>query len=282
MYVEKSKELACQINSFVPEKGKIAVWWIGQSGFVVKTSKYCFITDPYLSTTLEDATINCGPEMKHVRMMTIPVEPDEITCADFILCSHDHGDHYDAESVKGILKGSPQCKVIVPPAAKPSLIKDGICESKILVVGTEDKYEQDQLEVTAIKAKHNKFDYSEEFGYPYVGYFIQTNGVCIYHAGDSILFDELPELLRTKNIDIGLIPINGYDDLRVKTGFQSNFMYNEAADLAKYAGVKVMIPCHYDMFTANTEQIGRFVNYMNANEGMPKYLVPVIGEPMII
>ena len=280
--IEKSKKLADSINSFAPEEGEIAVWWLGQSGFVIKTSNYCFITDPYLSTTLEDATVNCGPEMKHVRMTPIPVLPEDITCADFVLCSHDHGDHYDAKSVQGILRGSLHCKVIVPPAAKASLLKDGIPESRILVVGTEDRYKQENLEITAIRAKHNNFDYTEMFGYPYVGYIIHVHGKTIYHAGDTILFDELPEILKAENIDLGLIPVNGYDDLRIQTGFQSNFMYYEAADLAKFAEIKLMIPCHYDMFTANTEQIGRFVNYVNAADNMPKYLIPIIGEPLII
>ena len=151
-----------------------------------------------------------------------------------------------------------------------------------MLVGKEDTATQEGLEISAIKAKHNHFDYTEEYGYPYVGYIIRTGGVTLYHAGDTILFDELPELLKRQGVDIGIIPVNGYDELRIKTGFQSNFMYNEAADLAKYAGVKVMIPCHYDMFTANTEQIGRFVNYINGQEGMPKYLLPIIGEALMI
>jgi L-ascorbate 6-phosphate lactonase len=280
--MEKSKNLANAINSFVPEDGKLAVWWIGQSGFVIRTPKYCFVTDPYLSTTLEDATVNCSPEMKHVRMTPIPVSPEDITCVDYILCSHDHGDHYDAVSVRALLNANPSAKVIVPPAAKPSLLNDEIPKDRIFSVGTRDRYQQPELEITAIQAKHNNFDYTEEFGYPYVGYIIRVQGITIYHAGDTILFEELPEMLKAENIDVGLIPVNGYDDARVKAGFQSNFLFDEAADIAKYAGMKLIIPCHYDMFTVNTEQIGRFVNYINAEKNMPKYLVPVIGEPLII
>ena len=42
-----------------------------------------------------------------------------------------------------------------------------------------------------------------------------------------------------------------------------------------------MIPCHYDMFTLNTEQIGKFVNYVNNKKGMPDYWIPVIGEMLL-
>ena len=39
-----------------------------------------------------------------------------------------------------------------------------------------------------------------------------------------------------------------------------------------------MIPCHFDMFTINTVEVGRFVNYVNRESDMPPYWVPVVGE----
>lgn len=194
--IEKSSELAAAINTEVPGKDEIYLWWLGQSGFVIRTEKYCLVTDPYLSTTLEDSTKDMGPEMRHIRMMPIPVLPEKLTDVDFILCSHDHGDHYDAATVSGILRGSPGCRVIVPPAAAPSLLRDGVPEEKIIRVGEGDMFTIPDLEVTAIRAKHNQFDYTPEYGYPYVGYIIHTGGVCIYHAGDCILYDRLKDELK--------------------------------------------------------------------------------------
>lgn len=279
--IERSKVLADRINSFVPATGTIAIWWLGQSGFVIRDHDYCIVTDPYLSTTLEDLTKDFGPEMKHIRMTPIPVNPWDLHCVDYVICSHDHGDHYDRASVEGILEGSPNCKVIGPPAVIAACLKDSISKERLISVGTEDEYTLGGLKITAMKAKHNNFDYSDEYGFPYVGYFIRLGSTCIYHAGDTILFDGIRELISKENVDIGLIPINGYDDQRVKAGFQSNFKYSEAADLAMDTGIKMMIPCHYDMFTANTEQVGNFVNYINSVRGMPAYKIPVIGSPLI-
>ena len=282
MLIEKSRKLAEQINAYRPPKDRLAIWWLGQSGFVVRSQRYSFVFDPYLSTTLEDATKEMVPEILHIRMTPIPVLPEELTGVDYIICSHDHGDHYDAASVKGLLQGSPAAKIIVPPAAVPSLIRDGIERERIIPVGEGDRYCQEDMEVTAIRAKHNQFDESPEYGFPYVGYFVKTEGRTLYHGGDTILFDELPQLLKERKIDVGFMAINGYDDVRIKAGFQSNCTYQEAAELAKQAGVKLMIPCHYDMFTANTEQVGKFVNYMNSHPDMPAYLVPVIGQPFTV
>lgn len=282
MYPEKSGTLAADINSYIPAQGEIAVWWLGQSGFVIKAAGFCLVTDPYLSTTLEDATRDMTNGMRHIRMMPIPVAPEMLTQVDYILCSHDHGDHYDCASVKGLLTGSPRAKVIVPPAVVPSLLRDGIDRSHIIPVGTEDIYTDGSLEISAIRAKHNQFDDTQAFGYPYVGFILHLAGKTIYHGGDTILFPQLPELLKRENIDIGIMAINGYDDRRIALGFQSNCTYSEAAELAKYAGIKLMIPCHYDMFTANTEQVGKYVNYMNTQKDMPRYLLPVIGEVLKI
>lgn len=282
MYTEKSGALAADINTYIPPKGETAVWWLGQSGFVIKAGGFCLVTDPYLSTTLEDMTKDMTNGMRHIRMMPIAVEPSALHCVDYILCSHDHGDHYDGKSVKGLLAGSPGAKVIVPPAAVPSLLRDGIAMEKIIPVGAEDTYTAGTLRISALRAKHNQFDYSQEYGYPYVGYIIRISALTIYHGGDTILFDELPDLLKRERIDIGIMAINGYDDQRIALGFQSNCTYSEAAELAKYAGIRCMIPCHYDMFTANTEQVGKYVNYMNQGKNMPKYLLPVIGEALKI
>lgn len=277
------KELTEKINKEqLQDDQRLLIWWLGQSGFLVKSRSLTFVIDPYLSTTLEDITKDMGPDMKHVRMMPVPVEPEKLSGIDYIFCTHDHGDHYDRASVKALKQGNRNAKLIVPPALKPSLIRDGFLQQDIIAVGTEEMFKTDYLTVTAVAGKHNEFDYSEIYGYPYVGFIIRMDDICIYHSGDTVLYDKLPDLLKNQHIDIGFMAINGYDDVRIKAGFQSNFTYQEAAGLAEYAGVCLMIPCHYNMFTVNTEQIEKYVNYMNESDHMPKYMLPVIGEALII
>ncbi len=277
------EKLTREINDRIPGNNqKLLIWWLGQSGFLIKSRNTAFVIDPYLSTALEEATKDMGPEIRHIRMMPVPVIPEQIRCLDYIFCTHDHGDHYDPESVRLLKKGNPSAKIVVPLALRPSLIRDGFPEEDIIIAGTEMVCQCGKLEVKAIAGKHNEFDYSKACGFPYVGFVIRVEGVCIYHSGDTILYEGLSEALRKEAIDLGMMAINGYDDERIRAGFQSNCTYREAAGLAKGAGIKWMVPCHYGMFTANTEQVEKYVNYMNENPGMPDYLLPVIGEPLII
>ncbi|MDX9825872.1 MAG: hypothetical protein RBU26_13150, partial [Sphaerochaeta sp.] len=75
-------------------------------------------------------------------------------------------------------------------------------------------------------------------------------------------------------------PINGYTQELLEKGFASNLTYREAIELALKANVGITIPCHYDMFTINTEQVGRFVN--EANKQGLSYLIPTVYDTYIL
>jgi len=274
---DRQQKLAENIRNTHPAPGEILIWWLGQSGFVLRTAEVCIVTDPYLSTTLEDATRD-QPWKRHVRMMPIALPPEALDCVDYIVCSHGHRDHCDPPSILGILRGSPQAKVIVPPAVTAQM--EWLPKENTVSVGVGDLYEGGTLSVTAIPAKHNQFDWTEEYGYPYVGYILHFGDLCIYHAGDTILHDDLPRLLAEEKPDIAIVPINGGTPELVAVGFQSNLNGQEAADLCRSAGVKLMIPCHYDMFTINTAPAETFTAYADSSPEMPPYAVPEVGTPI--
>jgi L-ascorbate metabolism protein UlaG (beta-lactamase superfamily) len=84
------------IKETQPKAGEIFFWWIGQSGFVLKTDSLCIVLDPYLSNTLEQATKEQGWK-RHIRMMDIPIEPVGLSGVDYLIISHGHRDHYDQQ-----------------------------------------------------------------------------------------------------------------------------------------------------------------------------------------
>ncbi len=50
--VRKGPDLTEEILSTRPAPGTLAVWWLGQSGFVVKSRSGTLVIDPYLSEHL--------------------------------------------------------------------------------------------------------------------------------------------------------------------------------------------------------------------------------------
>jgi L-ascorbate metabolism protein UlaG (beta-lactamase superfamily) len=64
------------------------------------------------------------------------------------------------------------------------------------------------------------------------------------------------DLLKPFNVDVALLPINGNKPERKVAG---NLDCKEAAVLGKAINAKVVIPCHYDMFSFNTADVNDFV-----------------------
>jgi len=105
-------------------------------------------------------------------------------------------------------------------------------------------------------AKHNEIERDENGNCKCMGYVIEFGRYRIYHSGDTLWFDEMVDLLKPFAVDVAILPINGNDPLRKVAG---NLNGEEAAKLGKAIGAKLVIPCHYDMFTFNTANVNEFI-----------------------
>ena len=63
-------------------KGRLAIWWIGQEGYVIKTPELILYIDPYLSQYAE--RITKGKHNEHVRITPAPMLPEDVTHADLL------------------------------------------------------------------------------------------------------------------------------------------------------------------------------------------------------
>lgn len=269
-----------EINRTDPGPRSAALWWLGQSGFAVKGGGLTLYLDPYLSTRLERRTAD-SPRAKHVRLCGIPVPPGAIANADYVFCSHDHGDHLDPETIVPLAAASPGVRFVVPRAARDTLLDLGIPAGRIVPVDGDETVELGGIGVTGVPGRHNEFDWTEERGYPYLGFVIEWNGLRLYHAGDTILHDGLLRRLIPRRIDLALLPINGGDPDRVARGFKSNLNYEEAADLGTAMGAKLIVPMHYGMFAINDERVERFAAYIGAAHPDQAYRALAVGERFI-
>ncbi len=81
-------------------------------------------------------------------------------------------------------------------------------------------------------------------------YVIEVDGITIFHAGDSILYEGQVEYLKNFDIDLAFLPINGRQPTKYE--FEPNFSIAEVIGLAEKIEAKLTIPMHYDMYTLNT------------------------------
>ena len=232
----------------VPD-GALGIWWLGQASFIVRGAGVTVYVDPYLAPSAR-------------RLMPPPLAPSDVTNADLVLCTHDHGDHIDPSALPGIAAASPEARFVVPGVAREKVVGLGIAADRVVVPPVDETVSYGPLKVTAIPAAHEDLDYSPERGYPYLGYIIELNGVKLYHSGDCTMYAGLTERLQQHRPDVALLPINGHDWKRLHGGCLGNMSYREAADLAWEFGAKLVVPMHYGMFAMNHEPPGNFVNYV--------------------
>jgi L-ascorbate metabolism protein UlaG (beta-lactamase superfamily) len=91
---------------------------------------------------------------------------------------------------------------------------------------------------------------------------VRVGGVTICHTGDTVMYDGLVERIRDNQVDMLLAPINGRDYFRTRRDIIGNLSAREAADLAAAAGVRLLIPTHWDLFSGNAENPGHLFEYL--------------------
>ena len=257
------------------------VWWLGQSGFVIKFRDIIFYVDPYLSDSLTRKYENT--DRPHIRMTESPLDPSEIRHADLILCTHKHSDHLDPGTIPALLGASTRAKVVIPKSLATHANGIGIGYDRMTTTDADLRVEYFKGDVYgrvyAVPSAHESLDWTPASGYPYLGYLIRFGGCTIYHAGDCVLYDGLIERLRPYNVTVALLPINGRDPAR---GVAGNFDISEAADLAEQIGARWLVPMHYDMFTFNTVDVNRFIEHMLGHRPAQRFKIFKCGEGWMI
>ncbi len=258
--------LVAQITADATPRGALALWWLGQSSFALKGAGIVVYVDPYLRATDR-------------RLSPPPFPPHAVTNADVVLLTHDHGDHVDPEALTGIAAASPAARFVAPrPIVERVAALVGGLE-RVTPADADAPLRFDvrdaPLAIAPVPAKHDEFD-SGARGYPYLGYSIWLNGVCVHHTGDTIAYEGQVERVKGHGVDVALVPINGRDFFRTRANVIGNFDYREAAEFAVQIGAAVAIPMHYGMFQDNTVPPGYFVTYLS--DVHPGQSVHVMGR----
>jgi L-ascorbate metabolism protein UlaG (beta-lactamase superfamily) len=202
--------------------------FLGQSGYIIKTDTTEIVIDPYLSDVVNKVA-------SRPRLIKPCIEPETIG-ADAVICSHNHLDHLDTESVAKMPK---ETYFVTTNEGKEKLFELGQTNVSALNIGESLKI--GDIEITAVFARHTV----EAFGI-----IVKAENRVLYFSGDT-LFDERLFEIGDFNPDITFICING------KLG---NMNVEDALKVAKKIGAKVNIPNHYDMFASNSEDPHKFTD----------------------
>jgi L-ascorbate metabolism protein UlaG (beta-lactamase superfamily) len=218
---------------------RVYVWWLGQSGFLIRWRRRSLLIDPYLSDSLTRKY--AGTNREHVRMTRRVVDPRRLDFVDVVCSTHGHTDHLDAETLRPITASG---AALVCPAANRELAAERLSREPDVGMSDGDTATVAGFDVELVPAAH------PELAPEYAGYVVDCGGTRIYHSGDSVVYPGIAERLRTGETTLALLPINGA---------LGNMSGPEAARLAHAIGAELVVPCHYDMFEFNTASPAAFV-----------------------
>ncbi|MFN7992864.1 MAG: MBL fold metallo-hydrolase [Bryobacteraceae bacterium] len=254
--VLKDDEFLADVRSPQPAPDQFRLWWLGQSGFLVQFRGRHLLLDPYLSDSLTRKY--AATDKPHVRMTARVVAPERLDFIDVVTSSHNHTDHLDAETLGPLLRASPNAKLILPEANRAFIaerlgtlpaghgLDDGLTAE---VAG---------FGFTAVPSAHETVERDDRGRCRFLGYVVQFGPWTLYHSGDTVLYPGMAERLGRFPIDLATLPVNGAAPERRVAG---NLDGREAAELARAAGIRLVIPCHYEMFEFNTASPEEFASH---------------------
>lgn len=235
-----------------------ALWFLGQSGFILKSCGKVIVIDPYLS----DSVAKVSPKL--TRVYPPPIEP-ALLKADIFIVTHDHLDHLDPETIcPYVYKDS--TIFIAPRLACERLKSMGIGSNNIVRIDSGQEQVVKNIKIRGIYAIPNEAAVMDTTGYRIEF----ENGRSVYHSSDTGFSPLLLECAPAA--EVVLVCING---------LWGNLDIEEAALLANKVNPKIVIPHHYDVMKLNSRDPEIFkyqMNYINPdiNVKIPKLLEPVV------
>ena len=198
------------------------VTWLGQAGLLLERKGFKILVDPYLSDSCERLSD------KNRRRMPIDKRFLEFR-PDMIICTHNHLDHLDPDTLKHYLTEDSGITVLCSENGFHEARKFGGSNNYVMMrPGTE--WTEGGFVFSAVSAEHSELSA--------IGIIIDDGEEKYYITGDTLynkyIFDELPE-----DIHALFLPVNGVGN---------NMNMADAARFAEEVGTDVTVPLHWGLF----------------------------------
>ena len=202
------------------------VTWLGQAGLLFEWEDCTLLVDPYLSDSVEKIQPN------HYRRVPVDTRLWELR-PDVLICTHNHLDHTDPETLAHYLQREEPVTVLAPRSSWNEVRKFGGVHNYVQFnrhTQWTQQRQRGELRFEAVRAEHSDPDA--------IGVVVYDGAHRYYITGDTLynreIFDDLPA-----PIDLLFLPINGVGN---------NMNLQDAQRFALMAGAREVIPIHFGMF----------------------------------
>jgi len=252
------KDLNRLIDETQVSPGTIGLFYLGQAGFCIKTSRnQRIIIDAYLSDAAERL-------FGFKRMIPAVISPHSLD-ADLFLSTHSHIDHLDLD-ILPIVAENASTQFVGAPDCKEHYDNLGLNQKRYVILEDRKSWEFSGIKITGVFADHG------ELAPEAIGLLVEVDGVKIYHVGDTCYRpDEIRSSLDTE-VDIMIAPINGQF---------GNMIATEACQLGAIVKPKILIPCHFWMFLEHAKEggAGDPATFLKESKDLPDGITSLVMAP---
>ena len=183
--------------------------------------------------------------------------------ADFILLTHNHGDHQSTAVMTRLRK--PNTVFVSSPPGVPAL-QTAFPGATIQAVTPGQKVTLGGIEIETVPM-YNIVKNNHPRVMNFVGYVVNVGGVRVYHAGDT---ERLPEM-KTFSADVAMLPLG---QTFTMTSVQ------EAVDAALDLKARIAIPIHWGMAEGTLADANLFAGALTARGVQAMATTPNDGFPL--
>ena len=171
--------------------------------------------------------------------------------ADIVLLTHAHGDHMGDHPEK--------FRRVYAVHELASWLSANSVDARGMNIG--GTVTDGDIEITMVRAEHSSS--IMENGVPVYmgepcGFIIRTEGLTIYHAGDTGLFSDMKLIRTLYHPDVALLPAGGTYTMGPA----------EAMMAAEFVGAPLVIPMHYNTFPAIQQDLTGFKKAIDETTAM--------------
>ncbi len=188
------------------------ITWYGHAAFLVEVSQKKILIDPWITNPLS------------------PTTPEKIPVPDYIIVTHDHGDHVG--DAVNILRRSERAKIVAIYELADHLASEAGAKDRAVGANIGGPISLEGITIYLTPALH-----SSSKGSP-TGVVIQSSEATIYHAGDTGVFSDMALIRELYSPTVVMIPIGGHFTMGVR----------EAAKAVELLRPSIVIPMHYNTF----------------------------------
>ena len=185
-------EIRASARSAADPPGSLAIWWLGQSGFLIKSRRGMLVDRPVPLRAPDAEVRGHGPAAR-------PDDPGAAsrgaTCRASTWSSPPQALRPprpgDAARPAGRLA---RCACSCCPRRFSTMPRRlGLPAERLVGIDAGDVVERAGFRVRAVPSAHERLDRDEQGRHLYLGYVIETEGLRLYHSGDSLAYDGLAE-----------------------------------------------------------------------------------------